>query len=105
MKPPSSAPAIPIRIVTMKPPGSRPGINSLAMMPTTSPNRIHDRIPISFPPFPGHADCMWHTKDPDLNGSVASVTRSHVRMTLDADAHLYRGHYPAGSWRPGGHDG
>src|SRR5687768_14798554 len=48
MKPPNRAPAMPSRIVTMKPPGSRPGINSLAITPTTRPNRIHDRIPIRF---------------------------------------------------------
>src|SRR4051812_25025305 len=46
MKPPNKAPAIPSSIVTMKPPGSRPGINSFAITPTTRPNRIHDRIPI-----------------------------------------------------------
>src|SRR5262245_57888955 len=47
MKPPSSAPATPSSIVTMKPPGSRPGVKTFAIIPTTSPNTIHDRIPMS----------------------------------------------------------
>src|SRR3954449_3298553 len=51
MKPPMSEPAMPSRMVTMKPPGSLPGIRSLAMNPTTSPNTIHDRIAIAHPPF------------------------------------------------------
>src|SRR6476659_1211692 len=45
-KPPTNAPAMPSRIVTMKPPGSRPGVSSLAMTPITSPETIHDRIPM-----------------------------------------------------------
>src|SRR5688572_25230578 len=50
-KPPMSAPAMPNRMVTMKPPGSRPGINSFAMTPTTRPKRIHERMPIGRPPL------------------------------------------------------
>src|SRR5512138_1095790 len=49
MNPPSNAPAIPIRIVTMNPPGSRPGMRNFAMTPTTRPNRIQARMPI-YPP-------------------------------------------------------
>src|SRR3954470_13846588 len=51
MNPPMSEPAIPSSIVTMKPPGSFPGIRSLAIKPTTRPNTIHDRIAIARPPF------------------------------------------------------
>src|SRR5690242_16607951 len=47
MKPPSSAPAMPRSVVTMNPPGSFPGVSSLAMIPTTTPNTIHDKIPMS----------------------------------------------------------
>src|SRR5262245_9567741 len=47
MKPPSTAPAIPSSIVTMIPPGSRPGITSFASAPTTKPKRIQPRIVIS----------------------------------------------------------
>src|SRR5262245_63535246 len=46
MKPPSRAPAMPRRIVTMNPPGSLPGVTSFAMIPTISPKTIHDRIPM-----------------------------------------------------------
>src|SRR4026207_958470 len=52
MKPPTRAPAMPSSIVTMKPPGSLPGIKSLAMMPTTRPKTIHERIAIDPPPVP-----------------------------------------------------
>jgi len=42
----NDAPAMPSRIVTIKPPGSFPGINSLAIAPTTRPTRIVERIAI-----------------------------------------------------------
>src|SRR4029077_17238387 len=41
-----NAPAMPSRIVTIKPPGSFPGINSFAITPTTRPTRIVERIAI-----------------------------------------------------------
>ena len=47
-KPPSSAPTMPSTIVTMMPPGSRPGINSLAIAPTIKPKTIHPKMPISY---------------------------------------------------------
>src|SRR4051812_15077485 len=50
MKPPTMAPAMPNSIVMMKPPGSRPGVRSLAMKPTTNPNRIHARTDMLHPP-------------------------------------------------------
>ena len=40
MKPPITAPAMPSSIVTMNPPGSRPGISSLAIAPTIKPKTI-----------------------------------------------------------------
>src|SRR5262245_6856022 len=43
--PPSNAPAIPRSAVMTKPPGSFPGISSVAMMPTIRPKRTHPRIP------------------------------------------------------------
>src|SRR3954467_3096493 len=46
MKPPRSAPAIPNSMVTMKPPGSRPGVTSFAIIPTTNPKTIHEIIPM-----------------------------------------------------------
>src|SRR5919108_4779295 len=49
-KPPRRAPAIPSNMVTIKPPGSRPGINSFAIAPTIKPNRIQPRIPIMAEP-------------------------------------------------------
>src|SRR5205809_5460909 len=61
MNPPSSAPAMPSSIVIMNPPGSFPGVSSFAMMPTTSPNTIHDRIPMSMPPWPHGSLCKVFT--------------------------------------------
>src|SRR5688572_12270780 len=43
--PPRMAPTMPSSIVTMMPPGSFPGINSLAIAPTISPKTIHPRMP------------------------------------------------------------
>src|SRR5258708_17326826 len=63
MKPPSSAPAIPSSMVTTKPPGSRPGVSSFAIIPTTSPKTIQDRIPMADLPTPGGDPC----KQQDLN--------------------------------------
>src|ERR671916_3020758 len=47
--PPTKAPTIPIRIVTMMPPGSSPGRTSFASAPAISPTIIHAIIPISSP--------------------------------------------------------
>src|SRR6188472_3051710 len=49
-KPPRNAPTIPISIVTMIPPGSRPGMSALAIAPATSPSTIQARMVISTPP-------------------------------------------------------
>src|SRR5688572_30638112 len=46
-KPPRNAPTIPISIVTIIPPGSRPGISALAIAPATSPSTIQARMVIS----------------------------------------------------------
>src|SRR5947207_1432022 len=43
--PPMRAPAMPSRIVTMNPPGSRPGMSSFAMTPTISPKTIQPSTP------------------------------------------------------------
>src|SRR4029450_9293907 len=45
-KPPTSAPAMPNRMVTIHPPGSRPGMRSLATAPTINPKMIHPMIPM-----------------------------------------------------------
>ena len=45
--PPTMAPAIPMRMVTMKPPGSSPGITSLPKTPAMSPTMIQLMMPIS----------------------------------------------------------
>jgi hypothetical protein len=44
--PPSSAPTMPMIIVTMMPPGSSPGRMALAMAPASSPRTIHPMMPI-----------------------------------------------------------
>jgi hypothetical protein len=48
IQPPTTAPAIPIKIVTIKPPGSLPGCNALAMAPATNPTIIHVKTPIVY---------------------------------------------------------
>jgi hypothetical protein len=45
-KPPSSAPTIPMIIVTMMPPGSSPGRMALAIAPASRPSTIHPRMPM-----------------------------------------------------------
>ena len=51
INPPKKAPAIPIRMVTMKPPGSLPGMMNFASKPTINPITIQDRIPNAHHPF------------------------------------------------------
>jgi hypothetical protein len=51
MKPPMSAPAIPISIVTKMPPGSGRGWIALAIAPATTPRMIQPMIPVLVPPF------------------------------------------------------
>src|SRR5215211_2117366 len=45
-RPPTRAPAIPIRMVTMNPPGSSPGRISLPKAPAMSPTMIQEMMPI-----------------------------------------------------------
>ncbi len=45
-KPATKAPAIPSKIVMKQPPGSRPGMRSFAIAPTTSPMMSVPRIPV-----------------------------------------------------------
>src|SRR5688572_6266793 len=119
MNPPNSAPAIPSSIVTMKPPGSRPGINSFAITPTTRPNRIHVRIPIQVPPAlavilqarnqlgiqPGWLDFKQSAlmfQQPSLTVESAAVADERPRSADDAVA----GHHDGNGIRAvGGADG
>src|ERR687894_466106 len=50
-KPPTKAPAMPMSVVTISPPGSSPGRTSLASRPAISPTTIKARIPITFYSF------------------------------------------------------
>src|SRR5919112_6727656 len=50
IKPPTRAPAIPIRAVTIMPPGSSPGMINLPKAPAMSPITIHATISILLPP-------------------------------------------------------
>ena len=45
-KPPTIAPAMPMRIVTIHPPGSLPGMMSFAIAPAIRPRQIQDKIPM-----------------------------------------------------------
>lgn len=47
--PPTKAPTIPNKIVTISPPGSLPGMMSFASAPTINPITIQDKIPIVHP--------------------------------------------------------
>ena len=49
--PPTNAPTIPSIVVTMNPPGSRPGMRSFPMIPTTKPKKIHPRMLMARSPF------------------------------------------------------
>ncbi len=46
MKPPTKAPAMPIKTVTMMPPGSGPGMIHFARAPAMSPTTINAKMPI-----------------------------------------------------------
>ena len=46
--PPTNAPAIPIKIVIMMPPGSGPGMTHLASAPAMSPITINATMPMRF---------------------------------------------------------
>ena len=48
IKPPTNAPAIPIKTVIMIPPGSGPGITHLASTPAMSPITINAMMPMRF---------------------------------------------------------
>ena len=48
MKPPTNAPAIPIKTVIIIPPGSGPGITHLASTPAMSPITISATMPMRF---------------------------------------------------------
>src|SRR6516164_5625112 len=45
-KPPTIAPAIPMRIVTMIPPGSFPGMMNFAIAPAMRPRKIQEKTPM-----------------------------------------------------------
>ena len=47
-KPPTNAPAMPIKIVIIIPPGSGPGITHLASTPAMSPITINATMPMRF---------------------------------------------------------
>jgi hypothetical protein len=48
IQPPTTAPAIPIRMVTKNPPGSLPGCKAFAIAPATNPTIIHVKTPIVY---------------------------------------------------------
>src|SRR5260370_4382867 len=79
MKPPSSAPAIPSSMVTTKPPASRPGVSSFAIIPTTSPKTIQDRIPMADLPTPGPIPC----KQQDLNRRTSEQASADAAFVLE----------------------
>src|SRR5690349_1922317 len=68
IRPPTTAPTIPITVVMMMPPGSSPGMIALAMRPATRPSRIQPRMPI-FPP----SGRVWKLAGGDWAGRAAGI--------------------------------
>jgi hypothetical protein len=62
---------MPSSIVTIKPPGSLPGISNLAINPITRPNTIHDRIAIVNPPLLAERRSMQSRIHPILQSWAA----------------------------------
>src|SRR5687768_14684890 len=84
MNPPIRAPAMPNRMVTMKPPGSRPGINSFAITPTTRPNRIHDRIAISVLPLIALRLAVYCKRDTRFRDDELARLNLCAQLSMDA---------------------
>src|SRR3989442_1925415 len=84
-QPPSIAPTMPSTIVRMIPPGSLPGMISLATSPTTRPNTIHSRMSIGelLSPAPEEQrdphDGLWCTPDATMAQFRAARGRHSAR--------------------------
>jgi hypothetical protein len=75
MKPPTNAPAIPIKIVIMIPPGSGPGITHLASTPATSPTTINATMPMRFHlPLVHHSLPSDDTRERNITDAVPHAT-------------------------------
>src|SRR5215212_3214995 len=75
MKPPTNAPAIPIKIVIMIPPGSGPGMTHLASTPATSPTTINATMPMRFHlPLVHHSLPSDDTRKRNITDAVPHAT-------------------------------
>src|SRR5947199_5956944 len=84
MKPPINAPAIPSRIVTMNPPGSRPGMTSFAMTPTIRPKTIQPSTPIRHLRGSRRASrATSSVQDIEVLEGAAGIKEDHGFMRLD----------------------
>src|SRR5918998_1879578 len=92
MKPPTNAPAIPIKIVTMIPPGSGPGMTHLASTPAMSPITINATMPMRF-----HLPLVHYLLPPDdtrkrnitdavLDATIGGITPHLVPINTYIDA-------------------
>src|ERR1044071_1779110 len=78
MKPPTTEPAMPSRIVMMAPPGSRPGMMAFAMIPAIRPKTIQPIIAnISFSSY--RSGCVLRARGPKAEG--ACTVSGCVRAT------------------------
>ena len=102
-------PTMPINIVTRKPPGSRPGVSSFAITPTTTPNTIHIKIAI-VPPIPKEfntsSQCsrtsgraLSRTR-PDGQASRAATRQAAVLRSLRQDTMCAKGLSAFVTWQP-----
>src|SRR5215218_5515652 len=74
-KPPTNAPAMPIKIVIMIPPGSGPGITHLASTPATSPTTINATMPMRFHlPLVHHSLPSEDTRKRNITDAVPHAT-------------------------------
>src|SRR5215210_6410781 len=97
MKPPTNAPAIPIKIVIMIPPGSGPGITHLASTPATSPTTINATMPMRFHlPLVHHSLPSEDTRKRNItdavpHATIARFTPHSARINPSGEQALQRG--------------
>src|SRR5678816_43137 len=118
MNPPSKAPAMPSSMVMTNPPGSRPGVTSFAIIPTTRPKTIHASIPITVLLAPpgiranertsseqAGADDAFMLEQPLLTVEAAAIPRQPAVRTDDSVARNDNGDGIRAIGSPDGPDG
>src|SRR5919107_2911181 len=96
-KPPTNAPAMPIKIVIMIPPGSGPGITHLASTPAMSPTTINATMPMRFHlPLVHHSLPSDDTRKRNItdavpHATIARFTPHSARINPSGEQALQRG--------------